>query len=93
MRAAGAMLEVHGVAAVQVRVLRYAICVARPQRARRIGRVEPERVRVLAKPVDVRCRRKCRLHAKVLRLEDERVRRGREEHLARARAGNVEREW
>ena len=93
MRAAGAVLKVHGMAAVQVRAPRYAIRIARPQRARRVSRVQPERFRVLSEPVDVRRGGKRRLHAEVLRLEDERVRRSGEEHLARARAGDVEREW
>ena len=44
MRAARAVLVVHRMATIQVRALRYAIRVARPERARRVGRIEPERV-------------------------------------------------
>jgi len=52
--AGGTMLEIDGVAAVQVRALRNAIRVARPQRARRIHHVKPEGIRMLAETVDVR---------------------------------------
>ena len=56
-----------------------------------VRKVEPERVRVLPEPVDVRRSGVHRLHAEVLRrLKNERVRRGREEHLFdRARAQYV----
>jgi hypothetical protein len=39
--------------AVPVRAVRDGIRVARPQRARRLGQIEPERVRMLPEPVDV----------------------------------------
>jgi hypothetical protein len=87
------VLKVHGVHAIQVRALRDAIRIARPQRARRVLRAEAERLRVLAEAVEVRRGRERRLEAQVLRLEHERVPRARrEEHLARARARDVERE-
>lgn len=86
----GTMLEVHRMVPVQVRSGRDPIRVTGPQRARRVGRVEAERIRVLAEAVDVRRGRKLRLEAQVLRLEDERVARGREEHLACAGARDVE---
>ena len=89
---AGAVLEVHRMRAVQVRALRDAVRVPCPHRARRVGRVEPERFRVLTKTVDVRRWWERRLYAEVLGLEDERVGRSREKHFARAHARNVERE-
>jgi hypothetical protein len=85
------VLKVHAIDTVPVRALRDGIRVARPQRARRPGQIEPERVRVLPEPVDVRRRGERRLHVEVLRLENERVRRGCDEHLACARARDVER--
>ena len=90
--AAGAVLEVYRMRAVQVCAPRDAVRVPRPHRERRVGRVEPERIRVLTEPVDVRRWGERRFYAEVLGLEDERVWRGREEHLSRARARNVERE-
>ena len=87
-----AMLKVHRVIPVQVRAARDAKRVAGPERARRVDRVEAERLRVLAEAVDVGRGGQGSLEAEVLRLKDERVARGREEHLARARARDVERE-
>ena len=66
----------------------HSLRVARPRRA---GQIKPERVRVLPEPVDVHCSGERRLHVEVLRLENERVRRGCDEHLAFSRARNVER--
>jgi len=68
----GPMLKVNRVAAVQVRAARDAVCVARPQRARRVDNVEAERLRVLSEAVDVRVARQRRLEAEELRLKDER---------------------
>ena len=53
--------------------------------------IEPERVRVLPEPEDVHCSGERRLHVEVLRLENDRVRRGGDERLACARAQDVER--
>ena len=92
MRARRAVLEVHRMVPVQVLAVREAVRVAGPQRARVVVRREAERVRVLAEPVDVRVRRQGRLHAQVLRLEDERVRGGREEDFVRLGAVDGERE-
>lgn len=86
----GTMLKVHRVVPVQVRSARDPIRVAGPQSARRVGRVEAERLRVLAEAVDVRRGWERSLKAQVLRFEDERVGRGREENLARAGARDVE---
>ena len=88
--AIGTMLKVHRVISVQVRPGRNPIRVTGPQRARRVGRVEAEGIGVFAEAVDVRHGRERGLEAQVLRLENERVVRGREEHLARAAAGDVE---
>ena len=52
--AGGTVLEIDGVAAVQVCALRNTIRVARPQRTCRIHHIKPEGLRVLAEAVDVR---------------------------------------
>ena len=91
--AVGTMLKIHRVIAVQVRAARNPIRVTGPQRARRVCRVQPERLRMLAEAVDVCHGWKRRLEAQVLRLEDERVVCDREQHLACANARDVEREW
>ena len=90
--AIGTMLKVHRVVAVKVRPARNSIRVTGPERARRIRRVQPERLRMLAKAVDVRHGWKRSLEAQVLRLKDERVIGDRKQYLARAGARDVERE-
>jgi len=87
------MLKVNGMAAVQVGALRDAKRVARPQRTRRINRVKPERLRMLAEAVDVRGARQRRRDSKELRFKNEGMTRGREEHVARAGARDIKREW
>jgi hypothetical protein len=52
-------------AAVQVRGLRDGVRLVRPQRARLVGQIEPERVRVVPEPVDVGRSRERRLHEEV----------------------------
>ena len=89
----GTMLDVNGVAAVQVRAAGDAISIARPHRARRVNHVQAERLRVFAKAIDVGPAGKRGLDAEVLRLENEGVAHGREEHVIRTRARNVKREW
>ena len=91
--AGGTMLKVNGMAAVQVRALRDAIRVARPQRTGRINHVKPEMLRMLAEAVDVRGARQRRFDSEELRFKDEGVTRGREEHVARAGARDIKREW
>ena len=88
--ALGAMLKVNWMGTIQVRSSRDAIRVACPHRERRVA--EAERFRVLAETIDIRRGRQRRLQAEVLRFEDKRVFRGREEPLARARTRYVERE-
>ena len=93
MRAAiGTMLKVHRVVAIQVRAARNPIRVTGPQCARRVGRVQPERLGMLAEAVNVRLGWKRSLEAQVLRLEDDRVVRDREQYLAGAGTRDVERE-
>jgi len=89
----GTMLNVNGVAAVQVRAAGDAISIARPHRARRVNHVQAERLRVFAKAIDVGPAGKRGLDAEVLRLENEGVAHGREEYVIRTRAQNVKREW
>ena len=81
VRARLAVLKVDRVVSVQVLTLGHAIRVARPERAGVVVRREAERVGVLAETVEVRVLGEVRLHAQVLRLEDDRVRRGGEENL------------
>ena len=90
--ARGPVLEVDRVVPVQVLALGEPVRVPGPHRARVVVRREAERVRVLAEPVDVRVRGQVRLHAQVLGLEDDRVRRGGEEDLVRLGAVDGERE-
>ena len=88
--AIGTMLKVHRVVAVQVRAARNPIRVTRPQRARRVGSVQPEWLGMLAEAVNVRLGWKRRLEAQVLRFENEWVVRDREKYLARAGARDIE---
>jgi hypothetical protein len=89
----GTMLNINGVAAVQVRAAGDAKGIARPHRARRVNHVQAERLRVFAKAIDVGAAGKRSLDAEVLRLENEGVSHCREEYVIRTRARNVKREW
>lgn len=90
VRAAVPVLEVDGMRAVQVGARGDAVAVLVPERADVARRVEPEGVRVLAEPVEVRVLRQLGAQPHVLRLEDERRRRRVEEHLVRVAAADLE---
>lgn len=78
---------------VEVRVGRDAVAVLIPHRADVVGRLQAERVGMLAQPVQVRVRRQASAEAKVLRLKDKRRWGSIEDDLTGVGAGDVEGEW
>ena len=64
-----AVLKVNGVVPVQVTSGRYSVCIARPERARRVRGWEAETVRVFSETIDVCIVRQIRFHTQVLRFE------------------------
>lgn len=93
VRTGGAVLQVEGVSSVEIRVGRNAVAVLIPHRADVVGRLQAERIGMLAQTVQVRVHRQAGAKAKVLRLEDERRWGGVEDDLAGSGAGDVEGEW
>lgn len=68
------------------------VCITIPERTRRVGGVEAERVAVFSEAIDVRLTRELGLEPKVLGLEDESSCRRVEEDLAGRPSGDLERE-
>ena len=87
------MFVVDRVVSVQVRPRRHTVSIARPHRTRVVVRRQTECVRMLTQAIDIRVRRQVGLHAQVLGLEDDGVRRRREQDLMRGRPVDREREW
>ena len=93
VRSSGAMLEVNRMVSIKVRPARNEIRVPRPESTRIIVRGQMERVRVLSKTIHVRIGRQARLHAEILRFEDNGVGNCGEKNFFGLRSENSEREW
>ena len=92
MGACGPMLVVDWVVSVEIGARRNAIGVSRPKSQRKVVRWEMERIGVLAKAIDMCIIWQLCLDTKILRLEDEGMRRGVEEYFFRRAPVDLERE-
>ena len=86
MGAGGTMLEVDGVVAVQVRLLRNQIRISRPESARVVVRGQAEGVGMLSEAVNVRVGGQVGFDAEISRFENEGMGRSGEENLLGVRA-------
>lgn len=86
MSSSGSMFEIDGMVPVKIRADRESERIARPKCECGVGCRKMERIGVLPQTVDIRIIRQAGLDSKILRLENERVRRRVEEHLFRGSA-------
>lgn len=66
MRPGGTVLKIEGVSAVEIRVGRNAVAVLVPHRADVVGRLQTQRIGMLAQAVEIWVRRQAGAQAKVL---------------------------